>query len=428
MIKNEKILEAIIQGMSEGVIIIGLNGCVKYSNPAATAILDVSSEKLASRKLVSVFYKYQENEQFNQTIIEALVNPDRKNIDLVPYYTGTEFRQLHVMTSILWLEGSRYGIIMMISDVTELASLRIRYTQQISTLLDSLVKAFSTAVDGRSHYTANHTRNMVKLADAFLDWLEETDSPVKFDERSRKAFQMSVWLHDVGKLTIPIEVMDKATRLGKHLDAVEQRLDRIHLLEKIALLEGAIDSADYQEREQKRRDLLANIHRINTAGFLKDEDLAYIAEAAQLCYLEEDGSRQQVLTDEEVKCLQIPRGTLTKEERTVMQSHAQMTRKILETVRFPDDFASVPVWASAHHEMLNGRGYPDHRQKETIPVAVRLLTILDIFEALTAADRPYKQPVPVERSLKILQNMGDEGSIDAEILALFIQSKAWEKI
>ncbi len=298
---NEVIMEGIIRGMTEGVIIIGLDGRVLYSNPSASDILKIPQEELASRKLASVFYKYSENERFNQTVIDALIHPDRENYDLVPYYTGTEFRHLHVMTSVLWVDGSKFGIIMMISDVTELASLRIQYTQQIAALLDSMVKAFSTAVDGRSKYTANRTRNMVNLASAFLDWLEETDSPMKFDSTVRYTFMMCVWLHDVGKLTIPLEVMDKATRLGDHLDALEQRLRRIHLLDRIAMLEGRMDPGDFQEAENARDELLRNILRINTAGYLGNDDLEYIAKVAGLRYTEEDGTEAPVLTDEELR-------------------------------------------------------------------------------------------------------------------------------
>lgn len=426
--QNEVIMEGIIRGMTEGVIIIGLDGRVLYSNPSASDILKIPQEELASRKLASVFYKYSENERFNQTVIDALIHPDRENYDLVPYYTGTEFRHLHVMTSVLWVDGSKFGIIMMISDVTELASLRIQYTQQIAALLDSMVKAFSTAVDGRSKYTANHTRNMVNLASAFLDWLEETDSPMKFDSTVRYTFMMCVWLHDVGKLTIPLEVMDKATRLGDHLDALEQRLSRIHLLDRIAMLEGRMDPGDFQEAENARDELLRNILRINTAGYLGNDDLEYIAKVAGLRYTEEDGTETPVLTDEELSCLQIRKGTLTEAERSMIQSHVTMTRKILESVEFPDAFAEVPAWASSHHELMNGTGYPDHRHGDAIPMPVRLLTILDIFEALTAADRPYKKPIPLNKTFQILHSMADEGSLDAEILELFEQSKAWEII
>ena len=109
-----------------------------------------------------------------------------------------------------------------------------------------------------------------------------------------------------------------------------------------------------------------------------------------------------------------------------MESHVVVTGKILRDVYFPKTYQDVPRWAAAHHELLNGRGYPDHLTAEDIPDEVRLLTILDVFDALTARDRPYKPAMPVEKALAILHSMVSEGSIDGNILELFEKSKAWE--
>ena len=430
MVKNyEHVLEGIIQGMSDGVIILSLDGKVQYTNPAAASILDIEPDDLNQQSMAMAFYEYEENDRFNQTILNVLYNPDQRHYDLVPYYTGSEFRQLNVMTSILNVDGTKSGIIMVICDITELASLKIRYTEQVTALLDSLVKSFSTAIDERSSYTANHTRNMVRIGTAFIDWLErsgETGGGLHFDEDKKKSFLMSVWLHDIGKLTIPLGVMDKATRLGDRLGNIEQRLDRIHLLDRIAVLDGSLDEEAYREREAQRECLLEDVYRINSTGFVGDDELKRVNEISELSYIEEDGSEHPVLTDEELRCLQIRKGTLTDDERSIMQSHADKTRRILENVEFPDAFADVPEWAARHHEMINGSGYPDNIKSDEIPPEVRLLTILDIFEALTAQDRPYKKPIPPERSFEILYSMADEGCIDKDILDLFKRSRAWE--
>ena len=111
-----------------------------------------------------------------------------------------------------------------------------------------------------------------------------------------------------------------------------------------------------------------------------------------------------------------------------MQEHVIRTRRILEKVEFPDAYTDVPDWASMHHELINGSGYPDHKEGDEIPFEVRLLTILDIFEALTAKDRPYKKPFSAGKAFGILNNMADEGCIDKNILDMFEKSKAWEDI
>lgn len=316
--------------------------------------------------------------------------------------------------------------------VSALASLsaisvtNMQYAAQITALLDSLVGALSTAIDERSHYNANHTRNMVRVGSNFLDWLEKTENPWKFDDTRRHAFLMSVWLHDVGKLVVPLEVMDKNSRLGPALGTIRQRFRLIALLDRVAQLEGKLDDDTFARRASEREDTLTFLERVNRAGFLPDEDFTRVEELAKQTYIDENGAEQPLLTPVERDCLLIRKGTLTDAERSVMQSHVVVTGRVLGQVVFPKDYAQVPKWAAAHHELLNGKGYPNHISGDEIPREVRLLTILDVFEALTAKDRPYKTPMSVDRALGILHSMVDEGAVDGGLLALFEQSKAWE--
>ena len=168
------------------------------------------------------------------------------------------------------------------------------------------------------------------------------------------------------------------------------------------------------------------IDRINRSGFLSEEDFQKVQELSKLTYHDENGEEQPVLTEQEVKMLSIRKGTLTDEERQIMQSHASVTARILEQVAFPDGYRSVPFWAASHHELLNGKGYPAHLTSPQIPFEVRLLTILDIYEALTAKDRPYKKPMPPEKAFMILNDMVKEGSLDGDILNEFQKSMAWQ--
>ena len=303
----------------------------------------------------------------------------------------------------------------------------MQYAEQITELLDSLVGALSTAIDQRTPYNANHTRNMAKYAARFLDWLERTGNEWDFDNDRRRSFLLSVWLHDVGKLVVPLEVMDKATRLGPALERVESRFASMALLDRIALLEGRLDEAAFSAKTAEREEALALIRKANTAGFLPDESIAAIEDLAKRTYTDETGAERPWLTEEERVCMTVRKGTLTAAERAVMEGHVTATARILEQVAFPRQYARVPKWAAAHHELLNGKGYPDHRTAESLPREVRLLTILDVFDALTARDRPYKPPMPVEKALAILHSMAREGGLDEEILALFEESRAWEE-
>ena len=302
----------------------------------------------------------------------------------------------------------------------------MQYADEVRDLLDSLVRAMSTAIDQRTPYNANHSRNMARYAEAFLDWLERTGNDWKFDADRRREFLLSVWLHDVGKLTIPLEVMDKESRLGSRLKDVEQRFATMALLDRIALLEGSLTAEQADALTAQRTVGLALIKKVNTAGFLPDDMLAAVAELGARTYTNEAGEILPWLTEEEIICLTVRKGTLTSAERGIMESHVTLTARILDQVAFPKEYAQVPLWASAHHELLNGKGYPDHRTAESLPREVRLLTILDVFDALTATDRPYKPPMPIEKALSILHSMVNEGSMDEEILTLFEQSHAWE--
>jgi HD-GYP domain-containing protein (c-di-GMP phosphodiesterase class II) len=302
----------------------------------------------------------------------------------------------------------------------------MNYSVEIIDLLNSFVRVMSVAIDARSPYNANHTRNMARYGEHFLQWLSTSGNPWKFTESEKHQFLMSVWLHDVGKLVIPLEIMDKESRLGTALIHVEHRFQIIGYLNRIALLNGKLSSEEYTEQSNRLEHARALIAQVNTVAFLSDELLAQVDGLAQQSYEDENGEVHPWLTQDEHHSLSVRKGTLTQEERCVMESHVVLTKKLLDEMKFSRSYAYVPIWAAAHHEFLNGKGYPLGLKREEIPREVRLLTILDIFDALTARDRPYKPGMPIEKTLQILGEMEQEGQIDGEILALFIQSRAWE--
>ncbi|MBR3334385.1 MAG: hypothetical protein IKG23_08865 [Clostridia bacterium] len=230
-----------------------------------------------------------------------------------------------MVTSFLFREDQKIGTIIVFGDITELSELKVRYAKDIETLLDSLVRALSTAIDERSHYNANHTRNMVKMAEAFLDWMESQGNPWQYDEIRRRVFIMSVGLHDIGKLSVPLEIMDKATRMGPKLETIRDRFARLRLISRIAMLEGRITDAEYEKTVKEAEGNLAFICRVNQGGFLPDDDLQRVRELGQKTFEDEDGERKRLLTDEEVTMLSIRKGTLTDGERRLMQGHASST-------------------------------------------------------------------------------------------------------
>ena len=424
--KQEMVLENVIRDMSEGVIAIGFDGVIIFSNPSAGRIMGIPPDKMSGRTFLNIFMEDESNDAFSQMVINAVYDKKNTHNEIVPFHSGDTVRQLHMVSSCLYDGEEPVGIIIVLDDITELSELKIEYARQVTSLLDSLVGALSTAIDARSPYNANHTRNMVHYAENFLDYLEQTNSDWIFDENHRRAFLMSVWLHDVGKLAVPLEIMDKPTRLGPAFSNIQKRFTEMSLLDRIAWLEGRMDEGTYETMKLEREETLAFVERINRTNFLTDEELVSIQKLSEKTYVNEQGEILPWLTDEELTDLRIRKGTLTDEERAIMQSHVTVTEHILGQVDFPAIYAQVPAWASAHHEQLNGKGYPHHLTAPDIPREVRLLTILDVFDALTAKDRPYKTPMPPEKALGILRSMVQEGAVDAEILALYESSKAWE--
>lgn len=425
---TELIYKSILRDMSEGVMIIGLDGSVIYFNQASADILEKDKKEMYNKKIRSLFFDDSRNDSFFQTIIDAINDLSVPHYNLVTYYTASEAKTIYMMASFLKDEDKKIALIIILNDMTKFVSMKKQYSDKIISMTESLVQALSVAIDERSHYSGNHTRNMVIIAEKFLKWLDSADTPWKFNSQKANAFLMSVWMHDVGKLSVPLEVMDKATKLGTKMERIEERFKRMHFLDRIAVLEGNISRSELELREKNRESWMSAIRRINTSSFLSDDDLMYIQELSKQKYIEEDHTEAPVLTQDELTCLSIKKGTLTDEERTIIQSHVLVTRKILDKINFPDGYDIVRELAGSHHELLNGRGYPEHKQGDMISKEVRLLTILDIYEALTAKDRPYKKSLPAEKAFQILHSMADEGSIDKDILELFEKSNAWKAI
>ena len=310
----------------------------------------------------------------------------------------------------------------------------VRYIREIRELFASFVRVMSAAVDERSPYNANHSRRMAAYGGRFLDLLnaqalaEGREAP--FSPQRREELLMSIWLHDIGKLTTPLEVMDKAERLSPmQKAAIRQRLEVIRLCGRIDCLEGRLSPAELDALERDTREAEASISRMSTAGYLSDGQLAELERLRARTYLDGGGREQPWITAGEYAMLSIRRGTLSGEERGIMENHVVVTNKLLSKIKFSNDLSHVREWAAAHHELLNGSGYPNHKEGESIPREARMITILDIFDALVAADRPYKPGMPVERALSILNDMAvKEGKLDPELTALFIESRCWEGI
>lgn len=308
----------------------------------------------------------------------------------------------------------------------------VKYIQQIKELFHSFVCVMSSAVDERTPYNGSHTRHMVLYGSRFLDYLnararkQEKEPP--FSPEKKEELLMSIWLHDIGKLVTPLEVMNKMHRLlPEQYQNFQHRMEVIRLCGEIRRLKGQISAAEEQELYRQIEEAKAFVELANGTGILSDEQAAELERLAGQKYLDEHGEQKSWLLPEEYEMLSIRRGTLSAKEREVMEEHVVITDKLLSQIRFSDEFSHVREWAASHHELLNGSGYPKKLSGEEIPAEVRVITILDVFDALVADDRPYKPGMPVEKALAILKGMAEkEGKLDVELTGVFIESRCWE--
>ena len=324
-------------------------------------------------------------------------------------------------------------MILALESVTSQAAVTIqnvRYMKEIRELFQSFVRVMSAAVDERSPYNANHSRRMAEFCGRFVDYLNRQTGEPLFSHRHKEELVMSVWLHDIGKVTTPLEVMNKPERLYEVQKAdIRHRMETIRLLGKVSLLEGRLSAGELETLDKETREAEETIWKISAAGFLPDERLAWLEEISRRTYIDGEGQERPWLTEEERALLSIRKGTLSAEERKIMESHVTVTDKLLSQIKFSNDLSHVREWAAAHHELLNGSGYPNHLEAGAIPMEVRIITILDVFDALVADDRPYKPGMPVERALSILDAMANkEGKLDPDLTAKFIESRCWEGI
>ena len=301
-----------------------------------------------------------------------------------------------------------------------------RLSKAFYELLHSFVQSMVNVIELRTPYNATHTQSMVFYGSKFIHWLNKQSKEWFFDESMVDPFLMSIWLHDIGKLITPLEVMDKSTRLGERETVIMHRLTIAILMEELHGLKYPGEAKACEAKRELLIEARETIVEANKSGLLSDDIISRLQSVFTLSCRDEHDQEIPLLFPEEIEALSIQRGTLTERERRIIEGHVVYTAQILSNVNFEGDYVQVPEWASSHHELLDGSGYPNGKKGSELSKEVRLLTILDIYDALTAEDRPYKKPLSSEKAFSIMRNMAEEGKLDKEILELFFESQAWE--
>lgn len=295
-------------------------------------------------------------------------------------------------------------------------------TEEMQKMLFSMADSMAEAIEGRTPYNANHTKNVAKRSMEMLDYInkmhQQKRTDMYFTEQDKRQMYLAAMLHDIGKMDVPLEVMDKPTKLGHLEDPLRSRLEMIQLRLRIDELSGRLGTEEATARMEQIASFLNQLGGYNCGRPLKEEEWAFVDEFGTQTYECEDGSVIPYLTEEEWNDLHIKAGTLSEQERTIMQSHVVYTDKILNHVYFGSEYSDVRAIAANHHELLNAKGYPKGIGAEQIDTMTRILTIMDIYDSLIADDRPYKKPKPVAVAFDILDEEAEAGKIDKDLLAI----------
>ena len=320
---------------------------------------------------------------------------------------------------------------------------------QLEELFESFIRLINMAIDDKSPYTGGHCNRVPELTMMLAEAVDMTDdgplASFKMTERDRYELKIAGLLHDCGKISTPVHVVDKATKLQTLFDRVVLVDTRFEVLKRDAEIAAlrqqlALRSCSDPQAEQRVLDACAAetatldaergmIRKLNAGGApSNDEALARLREIGTgRRWRGTDGVEQPFLTDDELENLSIRRGTLNSKERDIINYHIVATNRMLEQVPWPKHLRNVPEFAGGHHERMDGRGYPKGLTRHQMSLQARMLGIADIFEALTAVDRPYKSGMKVSKALEIMVRFKKSGHIDPDLFDVFMRKGVYER-
>ena len=320
---------------------------------------------------------------------------------------------------------------------------------QLEELFESFINLINMAIDEKSPYTGGHCQRVpsltMMLAEAVNDMSEGPLAAFSMSDKDRYELKIAGLLHDCGKVTTPVHVVDKATKLQTLFDRIQVIDTRIEVLKRDAEIEllkeraqlaakaalrSELDAADLRFRERVRRldEDRAFLRACNIGGeAMRDPDIERVKGIAKYRWTDISGHEANFLSEDELKNLTIRAGTLTGEERQVINHHIVATIKMLEALPWPKHLTNVPEYAGGHHERMDGKGYPKGLTREQMSVQARVMGIADIFEALTAKDRPYKKGKTLSESLQILGKMRMGGHVDPDLFDVFVRKRVYRR-
>ncbi len=303
--------------------------------------------------------------------------------------------------------------------------------EDLENLLESFLNSIVYAIRKKSSHTANHIHKMVGLSKMIAKAIDSDEGAYKdktFNTNELKQINFAALMHDIGKLATPDYILNKSTKLDGLSDRIEVVKTRAWAIQKeieIEFLKSKITKSVYESQIIEIKEYMELIIKCNTGQeFVPDSIVKKIDEISKRAFT---CKGLYLITNEEAKLLQIQKGTMTKEERNIINDHANMSLEILNRLPFPQKYKDIPSIAGQHHEKINGKGYPQGLKGDEISFEARILAIADIFEALTASDRPYKKANKLSVAMKILYFMAKDDELDRGLVKFFYESGLYLK-
>jgi HD-GYP domain-containing protein (c-di-GMP phosphodiesterase class II) len=318
--------------------------------------------------------------------------------------------------------------------------------ENMEELFQGIARLIAKAIDEKSPYTGGHCKRVPELTMMLANATHQHNTGPLADfvltDADRHELSVAGWLHDCGKIATPEHVMDKASKLQTIFDRIELVDAKIEIAKRDfeLSLAGPLYLASHQQdpaqiallQQQLAQGLAALdaqrefLRKANIGGeFMDKDDQQQVADCGRQLQICIAGQEQNLLSENEIYNLSIARGTLTPEERQIINRHMNITVDMLESLPFPKHLQRVPEFACGHHEKMDGTGYPKGLKKDQMSIPARMMAIADIFEALTASDRPYKEGKPLSECLNIMGRMKQNQHIDPDLFDIFIDQKVY---
>ena len=314
---------------------------------------------------------------------------------------------------------------------------------EMKELFEAFIKAIAVSIDEKSKHTGGHIQRVTELSMMIAQEINQENTIFKtlsLSEDQLDELRMAALMHDTGKITTPEHIISKSSRLETvhdRIDLIKTRWELFKTNQKLVAAQKKLALFDHTAKQKEITQIdktcdknikilekeFKTLSHINSSKEFLDQDL--IDQLEEIYEKSDKISNRQVpyLTDDEFENLCILKGTITSKERDIINNHAYLSEKILNKLPWPKKLANIPTIAGAHHEKLDGSGYPLHLDKENLNIQARILAIADIFEALSAQDRPYKKTMTLSETVKLLEQMGENGLLDKNIINLFFTSK-----